>query len=124
ERGYLPHRDEPGLTQFVTFHLADSFPAALRAEWAHLAEIEDCVERRKQMEAYLDKGRGDCFLKQAAIAQLVEENFLNHSHCCGPQGRAPGAFRYELRAWCIMPNHVHVLFETGNAPMPEIVGGW
>src|SRR5688572_18052907 len=23
ERGYLPHRDEPGLTQFVTFHLTD-----------------------------------------------------------------------------------------------------
>ena len=29
ERGYLPHRDEPGLTQFVTFRLADSFPEAL-----------------------------------------------------------------------------------------------
>src|SRR2546425_795648 len=25
ERGYLPHRDEPGLTQFLTFRLADSF---------------------------------------------------------------------------------------------------
>jgi len=26
QRGYLPHRDAPGLTQFVTFRLADSFP--------------------------------------------------------------------------------------------------
>ena len=41
ERGYLPHRDEPGLTQFVTFRLVDSFPEALRAEWEHLWMIED-----------------------------------------------------------------------------------
>jgi len=68
--------------------------------------------------------RGNCWLKQAAIAQLVELNLLNHSHCCGPQGRTPDAFRYELRAWCIMPNHVHVLFKTENAPMSDIVGGW
>ena len=27
ERGYLPHRDSPGLTQFITYHLADAFPA-------------------------------------------------------------------------------------------------
>ena len=33
ERGYLPHRDEPGLAQFVTFRLADSFPEALCSEW-------------------------------------------------------------------------------------------
>src|SRR5262245_43143725 len=30
ERGYLPHRDEPGLTQMVTFHVDDAFPTALR----------------------------------------------------------------------------------------------
>jgi len=26
ENGYLPHREEPGLVQFVTFRLADAFP--------------------------------------------------------------------------------------------------
>ena len=26
ENGYLPHRDEPGLIQFVTFRLADALP--------------------------------------------------------------------------------------------------
>jgi len=46
ERGYLPHRDEPGLTQFVTFHLADSFPASLRSEWAGMLQVEDDCERR------------------------------------------------------------------------------
>ena len=33
ENGYLPHRDEPGLVQFVTFRLADAFPRTLRSEW-------------------------------------------------------------------------------------------
>src|SRR6266536_1505516 len=82
ERGYLPHRDQPGLTQFVTFGLADSFPEALRSEWEHLWRIEDDRERRKQLEAYLDKGRGECHLRRAEIAKLVEDNFRQFSgHC-------------------------------------------
>jgi hypothetical protein len=51
ERGYLPHRDEPGLTQTVTFHVADSFPASLSSEWQALLKIEDNDERRKQLQA-------------------------------------------------------------------------
>lgn len=121
ERGYLPHRDEPGLTQFVTFHLADSFPESLRSEWEHFAKTEDDRERRKLIEAYLDKGRGECHLRRPEIAKLVEDNFLNFSGCCDSQSRAP---RYELRAWCIMPNHVHVLFKACATSMSEIVGAW
>ena len=54
ERGYVPHRDEPGLTQMVTFHLADSFPASLRSEWEALLVIQDNDERRKRLQAYLN----------------------------------------------------------------------
>jgi REP element-mobilizing transposase RayT len=123
ERGYLPHRDETGLTQFVTFHLADSFPASLRSEWEHFAEVEDDREQRKLIEAYLDKGRGECHLRKPEIAKLVEDNFRQHSSDgCGSQSRAP--VRYELRAWVIMPNHVHVLFKVGAVSMAEIVGAW
>lgn len=126
ERGYLPHRDEPGLTQFVTFRLADSFPEALRSEWEHLAKIEDDRERRAELEAYLDKGRGKCHLHRPEIAKLVEDNFRQFSGAnCGSQSRAPEkAARYELRAWVVMPNHVHVLFKVGAVPMSEIVGSW
>ena len=67
ERGYLPHRDEPGLTQMVTFHVADSFPTALRGEWAALLEIEDDAERRIKLQAYLDKGRGECPLRNPLL---------------------------------------------------------
>ena len=121
ERGYLPHRDEPGLTQFVTFHLADSFPVSLRSEWEHIAKIEDDRERRELIEAYLDNGRGECHLRKPEIAKLVEENFRQFGECCGSQSRAP---RYELRAWVNMPNHVHVLFKVGAVSMAEIVGAW
>jgi putative transposase len=125
ERGYLPHRDEPGLTQFVTFHLADSFPESLRSEWEHFAQIEDDREQRELIEAYLDNGRGECHLRQPEIAKLVEENFLNFENGCGSQTRAPGASaRYELRAWVVMPNHVHVLFKVGTVSMAETVGAW
>jgi REP element-mobilizing transposase RayT len=113
ERGYLPHRDELGLTQFVTFRLADSFPEALRSEWAHLWKIEDDRERRTQLEAYLDKGRGSAYLRRPEIARLVEDA-LRFFH----------GQRYELRAWAVMPNHVHALFKVDATPMSEIVGSW
>jgi hypothetical protein len=59
ERGYLPHRDSPGLTQFITYHLADAFPAELLGEWAALLNIEEDRQRRKELEQYLDKGRAN-----------------------------------------------------------------
>ena len=71
----------------VTFHVLDSFPAALRSEWAALFEIEEDAERRKKLQGYLDKGRGECPLRQACIAEMVDEALRFHH---GSQ--------YELRA--------------------------
>ncbi len=113
ERGYLPHRDEPGLTQFVTFRLADAFPASCRSEWSALLEIERNADRRRQLEAYLDLGRGSCCLRLGKVAEVID-SALRHFH-----GR-----RYELRSWVIMPNHVHVLFKITFASMTRIVGDW
>lgn len=61
----------------------------------------------------LDKGRGECHLGPAEIAKLVEDNFRRFGEYLGSRALAPGAVRYELRAWVLMPNHVHVLFKTG-----------
>ena len=113
ERGYLPHRDEPGLTQFVTFRLADSFPEALCSEWEHLWKIEDDRLRRAELESYLDKGRGECHLRRPEIAQLVEDT-VRFFH----------GQRYDLRAWVVMPNHVHALFKVDATPMAEILESW
>ncbi len=113
ERGFLPHRDEPGLTQFVTFRLADSFPEGLRSEWEHLLKIEDNQQRRAELETYLDRGRGECHLRQLEIALLVEAavRFFHGE-------------RYDLRAWVVMPNHVHALFKVDATPMAEILESW
>jgi REP element-mobilizing transposase RayT len=113
ERGYLPHRDEPGLTQFVTFRLVDSFPESLRSEWEHLWKIEDDQWRGAELEAYLDRGRGGCHLRQSEIAQIVEDavRFFHGE-------------RYDLRAWVVMPNHVHALFRVDVTPMAEILESW
>ena len=32
--------------------------------------------------------------------------------------------RYELRAWVVMSNHVHTLFEVDAVPMSEILESW
>ena len=109
ERGYLPHRDEPGLTQFVTFRLADSFPETLRAEWEHLWKIEDDQQRRAELEAYLDRGRGECHLRKLEIASLVEDA-VRFFH----------GVRYGLCAWVVMPNHVHALFKVDATPITEV----
>src|SRR5947209_5097031 len=97
----------------VTFHVADSFPASLRSEWEALLEIEDKDDRRKQLQAYLDKGRRECPLQQPRLARLADAAFGFY------HGR-----HYELRAWVVMPNHVHVLFTVGDKPMGKIVADW
>ena len=113
ENGYLPHRDEPGLVQFVSFRLADAFPAELRSEWEALLKIEDDRKRRIQLEHYLDLGRGACHLRQPEIARVVEDS-LRFRH----------EMQYDLRAWVIMPNHVHLLFLVQEVPMSELVDAW
>ena len=113
ERGYLPHCDFPGLVQFVTFRLADSMPASRRGEWEHLLKIEDVRERRTKLEEYLDRGAGECHLCDPRIAKLCEEALLFfHNE------------RYELLAWCVMPNHVHVLVHVWEWPLWKMEVAW
>jgi REP element-mobilizing transposase RayT len=85
----------------------------LRSEWEVLLEIEDDDTRRKQLQAYLDKGRGECPLRQPRLARLVEGAFCFYNEKV-----------YELRAWVVMPNHVHVLFKVGEKPMGQVIGDW
>ncbi|HTB83308.1 MAG TPA: transposase [Candidatus Sulfotelmatobacter sp.] len=113
EGGYLPHRDEPGLIQFVTFRLVDAFPETLRSEWEALLKVENDRQRHIELEAYLDKGRGECFLRQPEIAKMIEDS-LRFRHDKD----------YELSAWAIMPNHVHLLFKVFETPMSQLIDAW
>ena len=113
EGGYLPHRDVPGLNQFVTFRLADAFPEALRLEWEALLRIEDDRQKRIQLETYLDRGRGNCHLRLQTIAEMIEAALLFRN-----------GVEYDLQAWVIMPNHVHLLFKVQSVPMSHLIDRW
>ena len=105
----LPHFDGVGVTQFVTFRLWDSIPQEV------IRQIEDELKdekgnvdriRSQRKEAYLDRGAGSCLLRETECAEIVRDSilFLNGKW-------------YELMAWIIMPNHVHLLvrFEEGQS---------
>ena len=113
QRGYLPHFDAPWVTQFITLRLADSLPASRRSEWEHLLKIEDDRERRRRLEAYLDLGWGECWLRQPSIAAVVE-NAL----------RFFDGERHALAAWVVMPNHLHVLVEVCDTPLSKLTKSW
>jgi len=107
-RGYLPHFDSPEAIQFVTFRLVDSLPRAVTQMLRHR---EDEVHR---IERELDEGFGACGLRQPPIATLVQDALL---HFDGE--------RYRLLAWCLMPNHVHVVIEMIDAQsLSDIVRSW
>src|SRR6267142_6439607 len=59
-------------------------------------------------------GLGACWLRDAEIATLTQETLL---HFDGE--------RYCLLAWCIMPNHVHVVVETLEGhTLSDVVKSW
>ena len=108
-RGYLPHCDVPGLLQFITFRLADSLPAD-----ALEGLRQDSDNQHSRIESLLDAGYGDCWLQHPEIADMVENALL---HFDGQ--------RYLLLAWCVMPNHLHVLIQTReNWPLSTIMHSW
>ncbi len=117
-RNYLPHFDQPGLVQGITFRLADSMPAEVLARWREeldfLPDERAKREFQRRVAHYLDAGHGECLLRDPRIAEMVETAVL---HFDGQ--------RYRLLAWVVMPNHVHVLIETmeGRA-LGEVVHTW
>ncbi|MDX1972688.1 MAG: transposase [Candidatus Sumerlaeia bacterium] len=72
------------------------------------------VERRKRLEQWLDKGLGNCVLKDPKVASQVVESwkFFDNSH-------------YSLVAWVVMPNHVHLLIHHREGEeLGKIVQSW
>ena len=113
ERGYLPHFDAPRITQLVTFMLNDSFPITRRTEWEPYLKEPDTSTRRRKLEAWLDRGHGECWLRRPAIADAIRDVL-----------RAGDGPAYRLRAWVIMPNHVHFIVDVQDVPLAKLVNTW
>jgi len=104
-RKRLPHIDAPHTTQFVTFCLFDAFS---RNEYAIPFDDE------LSWDDAIDRGLGSCLLAIPEVATIVDTSV-----------RYFDGERYDLHAWCVMPNHVHVLVTTGEELLlSEIVVGW
>jgi putative transposase len=121
-RGYIPHFDQPGLIQSITFRLHDAVPEALVDQWKRelnwiskiSANDPRQVALRRRIEAYEDKGYGACWLRHESIASIAECALLHFD-----------GIRYRIIAWCIMPNHVHGIIETLEGySISEIMHSW
>jgi REP element-mobilizing transposase RayT len=98
------------MVQAITFRLADSLPHAV----AMARQDEADLAYRRCIAAALDSGHGGCLLRDSAVAEIVEGAFLHG---------APA--RYQLHAWVIMPNHVHVLFQQAvGYRLSDTAHGW
>ena len=125
----LPHWQQDEVWQFATWRLADSLPKSKLDEWS--AEKEAWMRRHPRpwdeetagayhkefsarVDAWLDAGHGSCVLKRPECGVIVADA-LRHF----------GGKRYELDAFVVMPNHVHVLFRpfVGHA-LEDVLHSW
>ena len=131
----LPHWRQEGATYAITFRLADSLPKSVidgyLQEKNRLTTIlekaimdgnesmaRDCDARLSELysshiETALDAGHGACHLKDPEIARIVADSIR---HFDGD--------RYELAAWCLMPNHCHLIIKPlGEHKLADLIRG-
>ena len=130
-RGRLPHWEKEEGLYFITFHLADSLPQSVLAKIAARHRILEAAKENKatllpeqkallasyshtRIEEYFDRGAGLCP--------------FNHHRIAGAMAAAL-RFRegkdYRLIAWCIMPNHVHVVVRlVPGQELARVVKAW
>lgn len=129
---HITHWDLSSAIYHIAFHLSDSVPTdqllawrtaradfEARARGEHRALTpEEVAEMRElysqRVERYLANGHGACILHDERAAESIRRT-LEHDN---------GA-RYELHAWTIMPNHVHIVVRCfAGEKMKEIVDTW
>jgi putative DNA methylase len=118
----LPHWYMPGAAHFVTYRLYGSLPREVLDE---LRMRRDTLLHQKPDErsgladhrtrihkqlfvAYdnaLDQPRGNQYLLEPRVAAIIRSNLYHHH-----------GTKYHLMAYCVMSNHVHVLFLPREEP--------
>jgi len=92
----LPHIDMMGYYQFVTFRTHDSIDEFLKK-----IQNEDVDTKIKQykIDTYVDSSKNGSYLNDE-ILEYLKKFFLSYD------GKL-----YDLVAFCIMSNHIHILFK-------------
>lgn len=109
----LPHWEQEGKTQYVTFRLTDSLPSSklmvlydIRAGFAashpELSGESLRKECRKLLSPrynmYLDAGYGSCILRRPEIRRILSDSLEYND-----------GVAYDLLGYVVMPNHVHIV---------------
>lgn len=125
----IQHWNQCDCVQFVTFRLADSLPQSKlqeyrnrRDEWLNKHPKPWTVSEQEEydnvfataIDKWIDAGYGECLLKDKRVRDALEEVIM-HSN----------GQRYEIYAFVIMPNHVHVLMTPREDNVVQtIVSAW
>ncbi len=130
-RGRLPHWEKEEGLYFITFHLGDSLPKQALHEMVERNKILTAAKRsgvrltpaqevfvarysQKRIEEYIDRGVGECLFRDPRIADAMSRAL------CFWHGK-----RYRLVAWCVMPNHVHVVCRMlPGQILSDVLKGW
>jgi REP element-mobilizing transposase RayT len=94
---HLPHIDLKGYYQFVTFRTFESVDEFVR-KWDFNPAMSN-KEKQQKIDEYLDISIKGAYLKDDILKYLFELLITNDKKL------------YELVAFCIMNNHVHILFK-------------
>lgn len=122
-RRSLPHWYVPGAMHFVTFRLAGTLPrevidrlAGCKLQWLNrkpegmsVAQHRNRVHKRlfAAYDKYLEENRDINWLSDPRISSLVRGSlYFLHGK------------KYNLLCYCILPNHVHVLFLPYDIDQP------
>jgi putative transposase len=116
----LPHWHPVGASIFLTWRLHGSLPSSKRSTGRIACATKPLTaqvspgRRFKQLDSILDKTRkGPFWLKDPRIAAIVV-NAIHH-------GEITLGF-YDLHAYAVMPNHVHLLI-TPHVPIRRLTKG-
>lgn len=111
--GNLPHWEQEGKIQFITFRLADSLPQTKICElkqaklsflknnpepWDEETKLKFWQNFNPTIENLLHNGYGSCILRSQEIRDLLIQTIFFHNNV-----------RYKIISYIIMPNHVHLL---------------
>jgi len=123
-RGRLPHWEVDNAIYFIPFSLPDAVPVRVMKEL--FEERERLMRRVKaphdrarldralelRLDQQLDRGQGSCILREHGDLVADALKFFDRE-------------RYELHAWCVMPNHVHVVvYLEHGADLENVLHSW